>query len=228
MGAVDIAHQLALLPVIVPVLIVAFTLHELAHALVATALGDPTPRDQGRLTLNPVQHLDRWGSITFLLTFLLLGFGFGWARPVQMDVRNLRRHRFDLALVALAGPLTNFLLALATYAVLLHVTGLPGSAYLVECLAAAITTNLLLAVFNMVPMPPLDGSRVIGALMPRKVYEDWARLDEYAPLFFLAAFFLFSSQFSSLISIGMDHVSTWMAVLAGEGGDPQVRELFGQ
>lgn len=151
-------------------MIPAFVLHELAHAWVAVALGDPTPRRQGRLTLNPLKHLDLIGTI------LLLTQGFGWARPVEVNPGNFRDPIRDNAYVAAAGPLTNFLLALLTAIGLLAFRP-GGSAYALA--AEFFTINVALFVFNLIPIPPLDGSRVLAAILPRRQAYAFHQLERY-------------------------------------------------
>ena len=142
-------------------------LHEVAHGWAASALGDPTARRRGRLTLNPLRHIDPVGTIAVPLVFHWLGLApLGWARPVPVNFANLRHPRRDMSLVAAAGPLTNITLALLA-SLLLTVTG-PVVQY---GLAHLVVVNLLLAVFNLIPIPPLDGSRLILALLP----VGWAR-----------------------------------------------------
>ena len=144
-------------------LIIAVTIHEFAHAFAADKLGDPTPSLQGRLTLNPKAHLDPLGSIMLLL------FRFGWGKPVPFDPFNLRHPKRDSALIALAGPASNIILA-----VILSLTAkLTGSTLLALFSAPLIIISINLAIFNLLPIPPLDGSKIIYGLLPI----EWA--DEY-------------------------------------------------
>ncbi|MFS8641038.1 MAG: site-2 protease family protein, partial [Symbiobacteriaceae bacterium] len=142
-----------------PGLLMALVLHEYAHARVADRLGDPTPRASGRLSLDPLAHLDPVG------TLLLLAFGFGWARPVPVNPYYFRNPIAGMAYVAAAGPLTNVLLALAALVVLQlwWPPGLVGRALLYTAYI-----NVFLAVFNLIPVPPLDGSRVLRAVLGRR------------------------------------------------------------
>ena len=143
-----------------PVFIVSLTLHELAHGLAAYRLGDRTAKDKGRLTLNPIPHLDPLGSLILVLTYFGGSFLFGWAKPVPVDPRNLRTSpQVGMALVGAAGPATNFVLALISGAVLAH-SELTGDAFSIA--AYSLEINVILGVFNLFPIPPLDGSRVIG------------------------------------------------------------------
>ncbi len=152
----------------VVLILVMLPIHELAHAFVANKLGDDTARWHGRLTANPFAHLDLWG------TLMLFVFGFGYARPVPVNPRNFRNPKRDMALVALAGPVSNLLMAfvsLVLYRVVLSVTSSAAVvtiAWLVLVWTFA-SVNLGLAVFNLLPIPPLDGSRIFGAILPSRV-----------------------------------------------------------
>lgn len=141
----------------IPGLLIALVLHELAHALVSTWLGDPTPGLQGRLSLNPLAHIDWIGMI------MLWVFRFGWAKPVQIDPRYYRNPRLGLVLVALAGPVMNVLLALVALVLLGHVrwlaSGVGGTIFFY-----IVVYNVFFAIFNILPIPPLDGSRVLSAV----------------------------------------------------------------
>lgn len=150
-------------------LLVAISVHEFSHAIVADKLGDPTPRVQGRVTLNPRAHIDLMGIV-----FLFM-FGFGWGRPVQFDPYNLRNPRRDAALISVAGPISNFLLA-SLLAVLLRVTTVP---YLI----IFIQLNVMLGVFNLLPIHPLDGFKIVGGLLPEEKAREWYQLERYGILF---------------------------------------------
>lgn len=146
-----------------PALLIALTIHEFAHAWMADRLGDPTPQLQGRLSLNPLKHLDPVG------TLMLLFFRFGWGKPVEFDPYNLRHPRRDAALISLAGPAVNLILA-AVCSLLVKFTPLNSWAILFVPL---ILININLAIFNLLPVPPLDGAKILYGILPR----DWA--DEY-------------------------------------------------
>ena len=159
------------------VLLFSLTVHETAHAWTADRLGDPTARLLGRVSLNPIVHADLVGTVLFPLLALAGGVPIiGWAKPVPVNVRQLRRQRRDYVLVAAAGPASNLLLALAA-ALAMRVLpvspvrlGEPNlSAPIASMLAAAVSTNVLLAVFNMMPIPPLDGGNVLGGMLPRSL-----------------------------------------------------------
>lgn len=149
------------------VLLASLTVHEAAHAWAADRLGDPTARLLGRLTLNPVAHIDPIGTLLFPLIAAVTGLPLiGWAKPVPVDVRNLRTPRRDFALVAAAGPASNLLMALAGAAVFVATTGDAEMGALPRLLFGFISLNVLLAVFNMLPIPPLDGGNVLMGLLP--------------------------------------------------------------
>jgi len=159
-------------------LLIAATIHEFAHAWMANHLGDPTPRYQGRLSLNPIVHLDLMGSLLLLLV------GFGWAKPVQVNPRNFEDPRRGMLLVAAAGPLANvtlmFLVGLLPQLGLLPLAG-PTERLVYEVL----WINAVLAVFNLIPIPPLDGSRILAGLLPPAQALAYERLQRYGPLLLL-------------------------------------------
>lgn len=167
---------------IVLVVVPSITSHEAAHGFVADRLGDPTARQAGRLTLNPLPHIDPFFTL-LLPGFLILsgsGFIFGGARPVPVDVRRLRNPRRDWALVGAAGPLMNLLLAAvlcAALSVLVHGHLVGPSSKLTEVLAVGVFVNVLLAVFNLVPIPPLDGSRVVQYFLHGAALAAYQRLE---------------------------------------------------
>lgn len=152
-------------PTFIFALLVALSVHEWAHAWVADLLGDHTARDMGRLTVNPIAHLDLMGTIMFFI------IGFGWGKPVPVDPRNFRHPLRDSALVAIAGPISNIVLAFGALFGLAAVAALdleptPVAKVLVQILHSSVGLNLGLMAFNLLPIPPLDGSRVASALLP--------------------------------------------------------------
>jgi Zn-dependent protease len=157
------------------VLLFSLTVHETAHAWTASRLGDPTARLLGRVSLNPIVHADLVGTILFPLMAIIANVPLiGWAKPVPVNVRNLKRGRRDYVLVAAAGPASNLLIAVVASIVLGLLTvspmrvGEPNvSAPVAALLAQAVPLNVLLAVFNMIPIPPLDGGNVLGGLLPQ-------------------------------------------------------------
>ena len=171
----------------VPGLLLAVTVHEVAHGWVADRLGDPTARLAGRLTLNPVPHIDPLGALAFVLA------GFGWARPVPVDARNLRRPIHDMAWVAAAGPLSNFLMAFVGLVLLVLVSRFVDSPFVARPVAGMLrfvyTFNLGLAIFNLIPLPPLDGGHFLPYFFPRRSWPLLARLQQYGPLILLLLVF---------------------------------------
>lgn len=139
-------------------LLVAIAVHEFSHAFVADRLGDPTPRDAGRLTLNPFKHLSPWGTL-----FLFL-FRFGWSQPVPVNAQNFRRPAQGMLLTSLAGPVSNFLVAAVSAIAIRYV---PANTYMPMLLQEMIFLNLVLMVFNLLPIPPLDGSSLLPFILPR-------------------------------------------------------------
>ena len=178
---------------ITAILLLALPLHEFAHAWVAYRFGDMTAKNQGRLSLNPFRHLDPLGSLMMYVAH------FGWAKPVPVDPRNFRRKRLGMLLVAVAGPISNLLLAFVSMLLIglltkLMMTGVLtvtegwGSAVLLgvfDLLGMLVQINILLAVFNMLPVPPLDGSRVLSSFLPEKWMIRLASMERWIVLAFL-------------------------------------------
>ena len=171
------------------ILIYSIILHELAHGLTADRLGDPTPRLSGRLTLNPKNHIDPFMSVLFPLLLLLSSSPiiFGGAKPMPVDPFNFREGRKDIALVALAGPLLHILLAIIAT---ILIRFLPFFIWAHLILSTIIQVNLFLAIFNLLPIPPLDGSRVFALLLPEKEARAYLSLGNIGMmvLFFLLFF----------------------------------------
>lgn len=175
--------------IISPLLIGSLVLHELAHGLVAYHLGDPTAKAHGRLTLNPIRHLDPVGTLVLVGSYFLSGGAFfGWAKPVPVDPRFFKDGQRGMAWVGAAGPLTNFALALVAIAMIwLTYT---RSVYVAELFVKLLLLNVILGTLNLFPIPPLDGSRVVGGFLPRSAYSQWAALDRYGNYVFLLLFVL--------------------------------------
>ena len=189
-------------PIIFQLIVLLFSvvIHEVSHGAAAYRLGDPTAKLMGRLTLNPIKHLDFFGSLIMPFSvFLLTGgrFVFGWAKPVPFNPANLKNPRLGSALVALAGPLSNFCLAVIfSLAARLLAGSAAGSAGGADFAAAAsvlvgyvVLINLLLAVFNLVPIPPLDGSKILFYFLPRRFYAVEEFLERYG--FVILLLFIF-------------------------------------
>ncbi len=174
----------------IAILIMSVVIHEVSHGLVADAYGDPTARLQGRLTLNPLKHIDLVGSIIVpVIAFFFGGFIFGWAKPVPYNPYNLKPGRFPEAAVAGAGPLSNMVIAVL-FSIFLRVGLAHGwSQGFVSITGSIILVNILLAVFNLMPIPPLDGSRLLFALFPEKLYRFRHFFERYG--FILVILFIF-------------------------------------
>jgi Zn-dependent protease len=166
----------------IPALLIALTIHEYAHARAAVAMGDPTPRYYGRLTLNPIPHLDPIGLIMFWL------FSFGWAKPVPINASNFNNWRKGMMIVSFAGPLSNMVVAFLTM-LMVEVMGRFGYSpdYAVSLVFYEIIhLNLLLAVFNLIPIPPLDGSKVLMGLLPWRHVSVLERIEPYGTFILIA------------------------------------------
>ena len=195
---------------LLPIVLGSLTLHELAHAWVAWRLGDPTAKQEGRLTLNPLAHIDPLGTLMFVVTALEAGLPFGWARPVPVNPNYFRRPKEGMAVVAVAGPLMNFAVALVCLAAIRHID---MSAQTFEVLRLAWIVNVVLGVFNLIPLPPLDGSRVVGVLMDNATYARWVSFDQYGMVAVFVLFFVFRDQFSVVMGDTLVFVRDVMDVL---------------
>jgi len=177
------------------IVFIAFPVHEMAHAAMAVALGDPTPRLQGRFTINPLAHIDPIGAVLILFT------GFGWAKPVQWSPRNVTVDvRLAVILVALAGPVSNLILA----SISLFFWDSAPDGFVSTFLFFFAQINVLLFVFNLLPVPPLDGSHVLFALLPDNTYELQQTLQRYGFLLLMVVIFMGGSFIFSIVSTVMN------------------------
>jgi Zn-dependent protease len=167
--------------------ILAVTVHEFAHGWVANRLGDPTAAQEGRLSINPLRHIDLIGTIVVpAVVYLSSGFFFGWAKPVPVNWRNLRHFRRDIGLVAIAGPASNFLMLLGWTGLLAATYGNPKLALLQLMGSTGVLFNATIMLLNLLPIPPLDGSRIVTALLPGRTAVRYNRIEPYG-LLILAA-----------------------------------------
>jgi Zn-dependent protease len=185
------------------VLVPAIILHEVSHGVVALAFGDDTAKRAGRLTLNPIAHVDPVGSVALPLLLAVVGAPiFGWAKPVPVNPRNLRNPRQQTLLVSLAGPATNIVLAIATALVLRRAT---HSSLPIDLAIQFGIINVVLATFNLIPIPPLDGSAVIERFLPTKWWPGWLRLRQYSlAILFLLLFLLPGNYLGHLFNFSLN------------------------
>ncbi len=172
--ALDPAVQVILIPVI----IFALSFHEFSHGWMAFRFGDPTAKNAGRLTLNPMAHLDIFGSVALYL------MGFGWAKPVPVNPQYLANPKKDMMWIALAGPVSNLIVALISgilLSILLRMGLIDGQSSVTIVLVMSLQINLVLAIFNFIPIPPLDGSRILEGVVPYKYHNELAKFEYYGP-----------------------------------------------
>ena len=182
----DITQSVWMIAASVVTLVIAIVFHEVAHGVVANWLGDPTAAEQRRLTFNPIRHIDPIGTIGLPLLLAISGAPvFGWAKPVPVNVQRLRNPRWDMVLVALAGPGINILLALTGALLIAVLASVSGSGdgsvarFVVQVLLNFVLINLFLAVFNLLPVPPFDGGHVVEGLLPRPLAQRYAQIGRF-------------------------------------------------
>lgn len=176
--------QIQMLILLAPAILIALTVHEYAHGWVAFRLGDPTARNAGRLTLNPLAHLDPIGTIVLVITTMSHLGSFGWAKPVPVNHYNFSRPRRDSMLVSLAGPFSNILTALAFGFIYNHAGAVHSVSLLTFC-KLCVVINIGLAFFNLLPVPPLDGSHILLSLLPNQYIPGYITITRYVPIAFL-------------------------------------------
>jgi len=196
----DFAQIIQRLTITIPPILLAVTVHEISHGWVAYKLGDPTAKDAGRLTFNPISHLDLFGTLAFLLTQAI-----GWAKPVPVNPRYFNHPRKDMIWVSLAGPASNILLAIVLAVILklfflIPALGAPAMFFLKQLaymIKIGVMINIGLAVFNLLPIPPLDGSKIMEGLLPYNLSIQYAKLEPYG--FILLLLLIFTNTIDWLI-----------------------------
>ena len=206
-------------------LLICVTIHELAHGYIANRLGDPTAKLMGRLTLNPIKHIDPIGALMILVV------GFGWAKPVPVDMRNFRKPKRDMAITALAGPVSNIILAIFVL-ILLALIAEPLSArhvlypgefllnsifsvvpastneFIYQIIARTAWLNFILALFNLIPIPPLDGSKILFAFLPDNLHYLLMRYERYGFIILMGLLFLTDIFSQTIIRLALVMIST--------------------
>ena len=192
----------------IPIVLIALTFHEFSHGFVSSKLGDPTPKYTGRLSLNPMAHLDPMGALLMVLT------GFGWAKPVQINARYYKNPKWGMAITAAAGPLSNLVLGFVamiiyTLIFILNIkTGLFGNS--IDTISGFVLTfvqvNLCFMVFNLIPIPPLDGSRILGLFLSTRAYFKLQQLERYS--FMIIIVLSLTGVFDRIIGTGVGFVLT--------------------
>jgi Zn-dependent protease len=204
---------------LVPILLISLTAHELAHGWIAYRMGDPTAKSHGRLSLNPLRQLDPIGTLMFIFTYLFWGVVFGWAKPIPVSPYYFKSRQRGMAIVGAAGPATNFIIAVVFGLILRFVgpalarSGTSFNDVVINILFILVEINIVLGVFNLIPIPPLDGSRVVGGFLPRRAYEYWLSVDRYGFVILIVIFIAFQSQLSAALTWAVDGV--WNLIFAG-------------
>jgi Zn-dependent protease len=225
----DVVYDIAVW--LVP-LVIAIVFHEVSHGLVARRLGDPTAAERGRLTFNPLKHVDPFGTVVLPLILAVSHAGaiFGWAKPVPVNYRRLKRPRRDMILVALAGPGMNLLLAIVGALLLTATMALSGGAqdpvsrFIALNALNFVYINVFLAIFNLLPVPPFDGGHVVEGLLPRSAARFYRKIGRFSLLVFVMLLLVLPAISPSADVIGrvvspiVDHIGTALLGLFGVGG----------
>ncbi len=192
--------------VAVPSILIASTVHEYAHAYSAYKLGDPTAKAEGRLTLNPLKHIDPIGALSMIL------FRFGWSKPVPINEYNFEKRETYTALTALAGPVSNLILA-SLAGLTNYILNLNPNSLIVFLLYIFTTINIALAIFNLIPIPPLDGHKVVRALLPKNLRYYWEKLERYSLILILLLILPFSPLQKFTFSFIGNTLDTFLSIL---------------
>ena len=211
-------HNPLFIIIVLLIVVASVILHELAHGIVAYWLGDRTAKEAGRLTFNPIKHIDPFMSILVpVILYILKAPVFGGAKPVPVNYHNLKWREWGMALVALAGPMTNFLLAFLTF-LIGHFSGLlygTGGETLAFIFIEFVYINLGFMLFNLIPIPPLDGSRVLYAISPDSFRNILAQAERYGFIIVYALILVFGEVFSSLMINGMNGILNFFYFITG-------------
>ncbi len=202
-------NSIILLLIRLVAVLLAICVHEMAHGFAAYKLGDPTAKYDGRLSLNPLKHIDPIGALCMFF------FGFGWAKPVSINPNYFKKLKRDTAITALAGPISNFLMAYIAVILFLYVCPLVGNLYLRQFIYTLIFINIGLGVFNLIPIPPLDGSKVFLSLLPRRIYFEIMRYEQFGFLILIAALWL--DVLDPILSFFNQTIFSILLFLAGGG-----------
>jgi Zn-dependent protease len=197
----------------VAILIMSIVIHEVSHGFMAESFGDDTARDAGRLTLNPIPHLDLFGSILLPAVLVLLHtpFMFGWAKPVPYNPNNLSNKKWGTIAVAAAGVLANFLIAIVFGVIIRVSAGLNLSPAFYFITSAIVVVNLALGIFNLIPIPPLDGSKILFSLLPERAFSFIVKYEQYS-LILLLIFIIFFSDYLYPVLAFLFHLITGLAL----------------